>query len=452
MEVESFKDMWEIVRTELQKEVTDISYRTWLQDIKPVEMKDGVFILSAPNSYKKGIIESTFTGLLKTCIERVMSVPMEIKLVLEGEPIIKKTENLNPSFEESFTFDNFIVGQTNRFAHAAAMAVADRPAVNSNYNPLVIYGPSGVGKTHLLLAIKNQLASTHPEYKVEFVRCEEFTNQLIHALQEGKLGLGTIEDFRNRYRNVDVLLIDDIQFIAGKEATQEEFFNNFNTLLQNNRQIVVTLDRPPKDIATLENRIRSRFESGLLANITPADFETRVGIINGKAEQLGIKLPEHIVYEIAKKIIANTRQLEGVVKKLQVFVQLEGKEPSLADVHNFIRDVISDTKPEPIKIERIVEQVAHTYRVSEADILSKRKTADLVFARQVAMYVARETTELPYKAIGESFGKDHSTVLYNVRKIEDYLKDRPYEKSVIDEIFKKDIKKNKKISFKHGGL
>ncbi len=434
MQIESIGDIWNCVCDEIKTKVTDITFNVWFVELKPVSLENGVFTLSIGSSYKKKIVESTYIPLLKECIKNIMGIDMDVKIINESEKETPRPANTNPSFEDSFTFDNFIVGQTNRFAHAAAMSVADFPA--TSYNPLVIYGPSGVGKTHLLFAIKNELAKKHPDYKVEFIRGEEFTNQLIHALQENGMGLGTIEEFRNRYRSVDVLLVDDIHFIAGKEATQEEFFNTFNVLLQNNKQIVVTLDRPPKAISTLENRIRSRFESGLLADITPADFETRVGIINKKAEQLNIALSEEIVYEIAKKIIANTRQLEGVVKKLQVYIKLENKEPTLPVLRNFIRDVITDTQPEPIKIERIIEEVARTYRVSESDILSKRKTAQLAQARQIAMYIARETTELPYQAIGESFGKDHSTVLYNVRKVEDFLKDKPYEKEVVDEIIR----------------
>lgn len=434
MEIESLNDVWKGICDECKKKITEIAFDVWLKDLKPMDIQNGVFSLSIYSSYKKQIVETNYTDLLETSIKNIMGIPMKIKIYLEGD--ISNTQNKSKisSFEESFTFDNFIVGQTNRFAHAAAMAVADFPA--TSYNPLVIYGPSGVGKTHLLLALKNELSKKHPDYKVEYLRGEEFTNKLIQALHEGKLGLGTIDDFRNRYRNVDVLLVDDIHFIAGKESTQEEFFNTFNTLLQNNKQIVVTLDRPPRAIATLENRIRSRFESGLLADITPADFETRVGIINKTCEEMNLVLSEEIVYEIAKKIIANTRQIKGVIIKLEVYIKLENKEPSLPVLRNFIRDVISDTQPEPIKIERIIEEVARTYRVSESDILSKRKTAQLTQARQIAMYIARETTELPYQAIGESFGKDHSTVLYNVRKVEEFLKDKPYEKEVVDEIIR----------------
>ena len=250
------------------------------------------------------------------------------------------------------------------------------------------------------------------------------------------MGLGTIDDFRNKFRNVDVLLIDDIHFIAGKEQTQEEFFNTFNTLFQNNKQIVVTLDRPIKEIKTLDDRIRSRFESGLPADITAPDFETRVGIINKKCEQMGIEIDESLVYYIAEHIKVNTRQLEGTVKKLHAYISIQNKTPTMGVVQGLIKDVINDTRPEPIKIEKIISEVAKTYNVSESDILSNRRTAALALARQVAMYIARETTNLSYKAIGESFGKDHTTVLHNVKCIENFLRDKPYQKELVDDIIK----------------
>jgi chromosomal replication initiator protein len=287
-----------------------------------------------------------------------------------------------------------------------------------------------------MLAIKNHVKKKFPHKVCEFIRGEEFTNQLIQALQQGKLGLGTIDDFRNKFRNVDVLLIDDIHFIAGKEQTQEEFFNTFNALYQSGKQIVVTLDRPVKEIKTLDDRIRSRLEGGFYGDITPPDFETRVGIINKKAEQMGIELEKNLVFYIAEHIKVNTRQLEGVVKKLQAYITIQKKIPNISVVQTFIKDIVSDDKPEPIKIDEIIVEVAKTYNVSPTDILSNRRTASLVLARQVAMYIARETTELSYKSIGESFAKDHTTVLYNVNKIEEFLRDRPYQKELVDDIIK----------------
>ena len=286
------------------------------------------------------------------------------------------------------------------------------------------------------MAIKNHIRKKYPTKQIEYIRCEDFTNQLISALHDGKLGLGTLDDFRTRFRSTDVFLIDDIQIIAGKASTQEEFFNTFNALYQNKKQIVVTCDRPPKDIKLLDDSLRSRFESGLIADITPPDFETKVGINQNKKQQLGIEIPENIVYYIAEHIQDNTRQLEGVVKKIQALILIDQKVPTLSIVQGFIKEVVSDTRPEPIKIEQIITEVARTYNVSEGDILSTRRTADLVKARQVAMYIARETTELPYSAIGEAFGKNHTTVLYTEKKVKELMRENPYENNIIEDIIK----------------
>ncbi len=437
MSVKVLDDIWEAVCEECKKTITEVAFNCFLKDLKPVSLNDGEFIISIGNEYMLDVIVQNYTEVLNNAIKTVMGIDVVAKIVLEdSEDDILKAEQFSEglSFEDFFTFKNFIVGSSNRFAHAASLAVADNP--NIIYNPLVIYGPSGVGKTHLMLAIKNRIKYKFPKRKVEFIRGEEFTNQLIQALQGGKLGLGTIDDFRNKYRNVDVLMIDDIHFIAGKEQTQEEFFNTFNVLYQKNKQIVVSLDRPIKDIKTLDERIRSRLQGGLSADITPPDFETRVGIINKKAEQMGIKIEESLVYYIAEHIKINTRQLEGVVKKLQAFITIQNRIPTMSVVQGFIKDVISDTQPEPIKIEKIISEVARTYNVSESDILSNRRTASLALARQVAMYIARETTDLSFKAIGESFGKDHTTVLYNVNRIESFLKDKPYQKELVEDIIK----------------
>ena len=432
MAINSLDDIWSLICDECKKATSEITFDCFFAKIKPVSLEAGEMVVSVDNDYFRGIIEQNYYGILKSAGRSVMGIDLNVKIILhEDEEKILNAEQYSEglTFEDFFTFDNFIVGPTNRFAHAASLAVADNPIIT--YNPLVIYGNSGVGKTHLLLAIKNHIKKKFPQKNISYVRSEEFTNNLIDSLRDG-----TIDVFRNRMRNADVLLIDDIQFIAGKESTQEEFFNTFNTLYQNNKQIVVTLDRPPVEIKTLDDRIRSRFESGLFADITPPDFETRVRIINKKAEQLSIQIDERLVYFIAEHIKVNTRQLEGVVKKLHAYIIIQGKTPTLSVVQGFIRDVINDTKPEPIKIEKIISEVARTYNVTESDILSNRRTAPLVLARQVAMYIARDTTDLSFKAIGESFGKDHTTVLHNVNVIENFLKDKPYEKALVDDIIK----------------
>ncbi len=432
MQIESLTDIWEAVCQELKKRMTEISFNVWFKDLHLIEIRNGEIVLGIYSDYKKQIIESNYMNIIKPSVMEIMGIDMEIKIVVEdenGRIITNKVSEVVTSLNDSYTFDNFIMGSCNRFAHAASMAVADNPRII--YNPLVIYGPSGVGKTHLMLAIRNRIKEKFPEKRVEYVRCEDFTNQLINAIQTG-----TSDIFRNTYRNLDVLLIDDIQFIAGKEQTQEEFFNTFNALHQDNKQLVFTMDRPPKDVKTLDDRIRNRLEMGLFADITPPDYETRVGIIKKKAESLGIFIEENLVHYIAEHIKMNIRQLEGVVKKLQAFIQIQNHTPTVAVVQNIIREIVNDTKPEPIKIEQIIGEVARTYDVSEKDIISKRKTAELAKARQIAMYIARETTELSYKPIGEAFGKDHTTVLYAVKKVESFLKENPHEKEVIDDIIK----------------
>ncbi len=441
MQIESINDIWKAACDNCIDKgyITEVAFGVWFVDIKPISLNDGIFTASIYSDYKKSIVESNFKDKIEQSLYDVIGIPIKLELFLAN----KEGDVLNPpstftnegSFDSNLTFDNFIVGSSNRFAHAAAMAVADSPASNDSYNPLVIYGNSGVGKTHLMMAIKNHIQKKFPAKKIEYIRGEEFTNNLIKALQEGKIGIGSIDDFRH-IRTVDVLLMDDIHFIAGKDSTQEEFFNTFETLTREHKQIVVTCDRPPRDIKTLEERIRSRLESGLMADITPPDFETRVGIIKTKANLLNLNLEDNIVYFIAEHIKMNTRQLEGVVKKLQAYVNLSEKSPTISVVQGFIRDIITDTTPEPIKIEEIIFQVSKTFSVSEKDIISKRKTAAVAFARQVAMYIARETTELSYKAIGESFGKDHTTVLYNVQKIEEHLKNNPFDKELVDDIIK----------------
>ena len=433
MQIESLADIWQAVCNEVRGQINEIAFNVWIKDLHPVELKAGSLTLAIYSDYKKQIVEANYIDLLKDALKQIMGISIDVYIVLEDENgILIKDEPLNlneQSFEKSFTFDNFIVGSSNRFAHAASMAVADNPSLI--YNPLVIYGTSGVGKTHLLYAIKNHLSKKYPAKSVVCVRSEDFTNQLINAIHDGD-----IEQFRLKFRNADVFLIDDVQFIAGKEQTQEEFFNTFNTLFEKNKQIVVTLDRPPRDIKTLDDRIRSRFESGLFADITPPDFETRVGIIRTKAELLGISIEDNIVHYIAEHITMNTRQLEGVVKKLQAYIKIQNAVPTISVAQGFIRDIINDTQPEPIKIEKIITEVARTYNVTENDILSNRRTAELAIARQISMYIARETTELSYKAIGESFGKDHATALYSCRKIEKLIKENSFERDTINDIIK----------------
>ncbi len=443
MSMESINDVWAAVCDELKSRMTEVSFNVWLSDLEPVNLTPEFFFLSIASEYKKEIIEMNYRSIIEDCIKEIMGIPLTlVVLIKDEEGELKSANQLHSSkpsdnFEDNFTFDNFVVGSCNRFAHAAAMAIAEKPEQSKDFIPFLIYGNSGVGKTHLMLAIKNRMKALFPEKNIVYTRCEEFTNNLISDLHSGN-----IENFRKRYRTADVLMIDDIQFIAGKESTMEEFFNTFNELLQAGKIIIVTSDRPPKDMKTLEERLRTRLESGVMADITPPDFETRVGILNSKAELLGLTIDQNIIYYIAENIKINTRQLEGVIKKLQAFVMLQGKKPTIAIAQNYIKDIITSQAPEPIKMEEIIKAVSEQYNIPENDIISKRKTAPIVFARQLSMYIARETTELSYKAIGESFGKDHSTVLFSVEKIEKHLKEHPYENDMVNDIIKTLKKEN----------
>ncbi len=432
LSIQSVGDIWNAVCEELKnsEKITLVGYNLWIKDLKPLDFGADGLVLSAPSDIVKNSVDSFYAPLISETLKEVIGISAPVKILVEDKAgnIVKPIDD-NTFFEEAFTFDNFIVGSTNRFAHAAAMAVADNPFII--YNPLVIYGKSGVGKTHLLLAIKNHINKNFPEKNIVYIRGEDFTNQLISSINAG-----TMDIFREKFRTADVLLMDDVHFIAGKEQTQEEFYNTFETLKQNNKQIVVTLDRPPMEVKTLTDRIRSRFESGLMADITSPDFETRVGIVKTKSEFLGIKLEENIIYYIAEHIRANTRQLEGVVKKLQAYIELQKKAPTIPVVQVFIRDIVNDPQKEPIKIEQIISEVARNYSVSENEILSQRRTANIALARQVSMYIAKETTEMSYKAIGESFGKDHTTVLYACNAIEKKIKKDVHEKDIIEEIIK----------------
>ncbi len=438
MQIESISDIWEIVCARL-KEDAPIGYDIWIKDLVPVENKAGEFVVSIAKGldFKKQTVEMNYTEKIEEMLSEIMGTKTSFKIIFAGDSVSAKPaepkEIDENTYEKEFTFDNYVVGSCNRYAHAVAMAVADNP-INNDYNPFLIYGNSGVGKTHLMLAIKNRINELHPSLKTKYIRCEDFTNLLISKINSKNTF--EAEEFRNIFRTVDVLFMDDIQFISGKESTQEEFFNTFETLYRMKKQIVVTSDKPPKDMRRLEDRIRSRLEGGCLADINPPDFETRVGIIKSKAALLDITLDDDIIYYIADNINMNTRQIEGVVKKFKIYINLQNKTPNIAVAQKFIKEIANDKNIEPVKIEQIISAVSAEYGISSSDITSNRRNAPVVFARQVAMYISKELTELSYDKIGKFFGRDHSTVLYNVEKIERHLKEHPYEKDIVDEIIK----------------
>jgi len=356
---------------------------------------------------------------IQDAMKELFQMEVQVEVLLKDELEAYQNRNKKPQFIEynpQFTFDRFIVGPSNRFAHAAAIAVANKPA--EAYNPLFIYGPSGLGKTHLLYAIAGEINMHHPDYNIVYIKGDQFTVELIQALQEGRN-----QEFRNKYRNADLFLVDDIQFIAGKDSTQEEFFHTFNNLYENHKQIVLTSDRPPSELLRLEDRLKTRFEWGLIADINPPDYETRMAIIRNKSRSLGIDMPDDVCSYIAENITTNIRQIEGTVKKIKAYWELTGMEINVPNVSRAIKDMYkgkADTLPTP---SLIISEVARFHNISEDVIRGTQKNKGTAEARQVAMYLIRKMTNLSLPDIGKEFNRDHSTVIHAVRKVENAMND-----------------------------
>lgn len=364
--MESFKDAWNLVSEYCKGQITKVAYELWITCIEPVSFEDGVANLRVSSSFQKDIIEKKYLSILARAFEETLGFEVKINIIADeghktAAPSQSTTETQEPTLpsftseqveqtsrggDYEYTFNTFIVGPSNKFAHAACLAVASNPS--GTYNPLFIYGGSGLGKTHLLYAITNEISHSRPGTNIIYVKGEEFTNELIEAI-----AAKSTQEFHAKYRKADVLLVDDIQFIGGKESTQEEFFHTFNTLYHAGKQIVLTSDRPPKEIKTLEDRLRTRFEWGLLADIQPPDFETRIAIIRRKAQLLDINIPDDVAEYIANRLKTNIRQLEGAVKKLKAFKLLAGTPPSISIAQNAIRDILNDNQPVPVTVERI---------------------------------------------------------------------------------------------------
>jgi chromosomal replication initiator protein len=428
--MESFEQVLSAVKDYCRATESETIYNLWLRGLESVSYTDGKAILSVSTDFIKSTVEDRYLSLIKRGFEQAMGFDIDIELVSRAS-IPASAHIVNPtSPEEFYTFENFIVGQDNRFAHAAAQAVAANPA--RAYNPLFIYGAPGLGKTHLLLAIKNELARTAPGVKVLYIGGEQFTNELIAAISAGNT-----EPFHEKYRSTDVLLVDDIQFIGGKEATQEEFFHTFNALHNAQKQIALTSDRPPKEIKSLEERLRTRFEWGLLADVQPPDVETRISILYRKAEVLGLELPSEVADYIASMIKNDIRQLEGAVKKLNAYYQMEGITPSIGLAQNAIRDIMSEHQPLPVTVEKIVGEVARTFGVSPDDIRSSKQNAAVSQPRQIAMYIVREVTGLTMEKIGLEFGgRNHATVVYAISKVEKQLETDTRTRELVEDIVK----------------
>ena len=411
--------VWAKVLTHMENLLSTTVISTWFDDAEVVELTENKLVLYSPSEFRKNIIETRCVGHIQDAMKELFDMNVEVQ-VLSGEEVeAYKQKGRTPQFIEynpQFTFDRFVVGPSNRFAHAAAIAVANRPA--ETYNPLFIYGPSGLGKTHLLYAIAGEINYRHPDYNIIYIKGDQFTNELIQALQEGKNA-----EFRNKYRNADLFLVDDIQFISGKESTQEEFFHTFNNLYENHKQIVLTSDRPPSDLLRLEDRLKTRFEWGLIADINPPDYETRMAIIRNKSDSLGMDMPDDVCSYIAENITTNIRQIEGTVKKIKAYWELPGMEINVGNVSRAIKDMYkgkADTLPTP---SLIISEVGKFYNIDDDTLRGTLKNKGTAEARQVAMYLIRKMTNLSLPDTGKEFGRDHSTVLHSVRKIEKALSD-----------------------------
>ena len=432
--MDSFNEAWGIICDYCKERITDVAYKTWISKIEPVNLDftQGKAILMVPGDFHRQTLIRGYMKLLNDAFANVFGPGIEITFTIPDEEPVKEQENPDAIMDADYeyTFDTFIVGSSNKFAHAASLAVATNPG--KAYNPLFIYGNSGLGKTHLLYAIRNEIIRNDPNKTITYVKGDDFTNEFIESLQNA-----TTSEFRQKYRKSDVLLVDDIQFIGGKERTQEEFFHTFNTLREANCQIVLTSDRPPKEIKTLEDRLRSRFESGLLADIQPPDYETRMAIIKRKAELLEFILPDDVTEYIATRLKTNIRQLEGVVKKLKAKNQLYGEKITINVAQKTISDILNNDQPPPLTVEKIIDEVAHTYGVTSDDIRSQKRNSTISNARQVAIYAVREITSLSMKSIGEEFGgRDHSTIVYAINQIEKNMNKDPALKSTVEDIIK----------------
>lgn len=408
-----FSDTWNQVLDSIRKEIGETSFDIWFSMIKYNSYHDDQVFLNVPNSLIKDWIESRYLNLMNTNFRALTNQNINIVLIAEDE---EKTPANYSQLNPRYTFDSFVVGNSNRFAHAACYAVGESPF--KAYNPLFIYGGVGLGKTHLMQAIGHHILGKKPSCSVMYVSSEQFTNELISSIKDDKTS-----GFRNKYRNIDVLLVDDIQFLAGKERTQEEFFHTFNTLYEANKQVVISSDRPPRNIPTLEDRLRSRFEWGLITDIQPPDLETRVAILRKKAQTERLNIPFDVLDYIANYIQSNIRELEGALIRLVAYASVNDRALNMTTATEALKDILPPPLPRKITIETIQKVVASHYGVEITDLLSKKRNKQIVVPRQVAMYLCRKLTDASYPQIGDQFGgKDHTTVIHAHDKIENEMK------------------------------
>ena len=440
------KNLWEKTLDIIKSELSEVSFNTWIKSCEPISLSSDTLKISVPNSFTQDILDKRYKDLVANSIKAVCSKLYNIEFVIASEAYIKedikKTEKtpsksivvndeMSSTLNPKYTFNSFVIGNSNRFAHAASLAVAEAPA--KAYNPLFIYGGVGLGKTHLMHAIGHYILDGNPNAKVVYVSSEKFTNELINAIKDDRN-----EEFRKKYRNVDVLLIDDIQFIAGKERTQEEFFHTFNELHDANKQIILSSDRPPKEIPTLEDRLRSRFEWGLIADIQVPDFETRMAILKKKADVENLNVANEVMGYIATKIKSNIRELEGALIRIVAYSSLTNREITVDLATEALKDIISKKQGKHITIDLIQDVVSSYFNLRVEDLKSQRRTRNVAYPRQIAMYLSRKLTDMSLPKIGEEFGgRDHTTVIHAYEKISENLKTDDSLQHTVNDLTKK---------------
>ena len=468
--LEDISAIWDQIRDKFHETLSREAVDLWFSEVYVESYEDEVITLSAPSEIKSRVLRTKFLEDIKKGFCEMFGFEVDVKVTFRGKSIYSQAADLylrekekeappTPTFEEiisakvdnaedgqsslagapsfsnyrfQYTFDNFIIGESNKFAHAACVAVANEPA--SKYNPLFIYGQSGLGKTHLLYAIINQLKIKNPSINIKYVKGDDFTNQLIDSLRQGKP-----QEFRNQFRTCDVLLIDDIQFIAGKEATQDEFFHTFNSLFEENKQIILASDRPARDINPLEERLRNRFEWGLMADIQPPDLELRIAIIQKKAEQINVTLPDDVLMFLAENLRSNIRQIEGAIKKLGALSFLSGRKINMELAQSCIAELLGGVEPTNVTVDKVFSAVFKKYNVRREDIVGGRRTKEVAFARHVCIYLIKDITDMSYPNIGKIFGRDHSTAMSSFDIIKKRVETDHMFSLEIEEL-KKDIK------------
>ena len=449
--VDDMLPLWEAAKQSMKDTMSQTAIDLWFGELKMTDFNENIITFTTESESKYSFITQKYIPLMEEKFKEQLGFDVEIHLEFVGEPAnmdrirnqlreqpkkeadpipaakpaAPKTEtpaashgnedvtvgSTIPVYNFEYTFDNFIVGNSNKFAHAACTAVANHPA--ENYNPLFIYGPSGLGKTHLMYAITNHLQKRNPNIRIIFIKGEDFTNQMVECLAKQAM-----DDFRNKYRSCDVLLIDDIQFIAGKVSTQEEFFHTFNTLYEEKKQIILTSDRPPRDIKTLEDRLKTRFEWGLIADIQPPDLELRIAIIKKKIEQARIRVPDDVIVFLAENLRSNIRQIEGAIRKLSALSFLNGQDISMELARSCISELLGGAEPVNVTVDKIFTAVFKKYNVRREDLVGTRRTKEVAAARHITIYLIRKITDMSFPNIGKIFGRDHSTVMSSIETVE----------------------------------